>query len=384
MDFGISEEQRMIQDAAKKLMEKEIAPILAKYPEGTKPPVEEIRILLKKLIPMGYLGNTIPEKDGGAGLDWVTYGLLMEVIDLDLFGLTMITGATARAIAQHGNDYQKKTFILPLLAGDRIGCAGITEPNVGSATFSIQTRVTEAGDSYILNGTKMWITNGSFADICTVLATVDPSRGRDGICLLIVDKEVSPWEARPIRLLSDSPIDFVGELVFDNCRVPKENLLVPPGHGLKAQLSEFSAARCFVGLSSLISAQRALDAAVKYAKERTQWGRPIGQFQLIQAMIADMYALVETSRLLIFRALWMLDQGVRCLKESSLAKFYATDAAIKVTSLAIEVHGAYGLSPEYPVASLYKAARIGTIPDGTNEIQKLIIAREILGMQAFV
>ena len=134
----------------------------------------------------------------------------------------------------------------------------------------------------------------------------------------------------------------------------------------------------------MVSAQRALDAAVKYAKERTQWGRPIGQFQLIQAMIADMYALVETSRLLIFRALWMLDQGMRCIKESSLAKFYATDAAIKVTSMAIEVHGAYGLSPEYPVANLYKAARIGTIPDGTNEIQKLVIAREILGMQAFV
>lgn len=212
MDFGISEEQRMIQDAAKKLMSQEIVPVLAKYPEGTKMPVEEIKIVLKKLIPMGYLGNVIPEKDGGAGLDWVTYGLLMEVIEPDLFGLAMITGATARLITEHGTEDQKKTFVLPLLAGDRIGCAGITEPNVGSATFSIQTRATEEKDCYLLNGTKMWITNGAFADIGTVLATVDPARGRDGICMLVVDKEVSPWEARPIRILIDSPVDTVGEL----------------------------------------------------------------------------------------------------------------------------------------------------------------------------
>ncbi|MBU2548911.1 MAG: acyl-CoA dehydrogenase family protein [Proteobacteria bacterium] len=384
MDFGINEEQRMIQDAAKRLMKQEIQPVLAKYPAGSTLPVDEIRNLLKRLIPMGYLGNTIPEADGGAGLDWVTFGLLMEVIEPVLYGVTMITGALARGIAVSGSEEQKKTYLPGLLSADRIGCSGITEPNVGSATYSIQTRAVEDGDHYIINGTKMWITNGPFADLCTVLATVDPGRGRDGICMLIVDKKVSPWVARPMEVMVDSTIPSVGELIFEDCRVPKENLLVPPGHGLKAQLSAFSAARCFVGLGSLITAQLAYEAAVKYARERTQWGKPIGRFQLIQNMIAEMYALIETSRLLIFRGLWMLDQGTRCIKESSLAKFYATEAAIKVTSMAIEVHGAYGLSKEYPVADLYKKGRMGTIPDGTNEIQRLVIGREILGLSAFV
>lgn len=384
MDFGINEEQRMIQDAAKKLMKQEVQPVLAKYQEGAVLPVEEIKNLLKKLVPMGYLGNTIPEEDGGAGLDWVTYGLLMEVIEPVLFGVTMITGGVARELARGGSEYHKKTYLPDLLSGDRIGCSGITEPNVGSATFAVQTKAVEDGDYYLINGSKMWITNGPYADICIVLATTDPKLGREGICMLLADKKVSPWEARKIDILGDGMIPHVGELIFEDCRVPKDNLVVPPGKGLKAQLSMFSAARCFVGMSSLIIAQRAYEAAVKYAKERTQWGKPIGEFQLIQNMIAEMYALIETSRLLIFRGLWMLDQGMRCIKESSLAKFYATDAAIKVTSLAVEVHGAYGLSKEYPVAELYKKGRIGTIPDGTNEIQRLIIGREILGMQAFV
>jgi len=384
MDFGINEEQRMIQDAARRLMKQEIQPVLAKYPAGSTLPVEEIKYLLKKLIPMGYLGSTIPEANGGAGLDWVTWGLLMEVIEPEMFGVAFNSAGMAQGVALRGNEYHKKTFLPGLLSADRIGCAGITEPNVGSATFSIQTRAVEDGDYYIINGSKMWISNAAFADVCMVLANADPGRGRDGICMFIVDKAVSPWEARKIEVLSEGRIPEVGEMIFEDCRVPKENLLVPPGHGLKAQLSGFSAARCFVGMYGLIPAQLAYEAAVKYARERTQWGKPIGQFQLIQNMIAEMYALIETSRLLIFRALWMLDQDMRCIKESSLAKFYATEAAIKVTSMAIEVHGAYGLSKEYPVADLYKKGRMGTIPDGTNEIQRLIIGREILGMSAFV
>jgi alkylation response protein AidB-like acyl-CoA dehydrogenase len=201
---------------------------------------------------------------------------------------------------------------------------------------------------------------------------------------VVPDKESTPWEARKIELLSDWPLSGTGELVFDNCRVPKENLLVAPGGGLRAQLTGFSAARCFVGMGSLKTAQKAFEVAVQYAKERTQWGKPIGQFQLIQNMITEMYTLIENSRLLIFRALWMLDQGLTPRKESSLAKYYATDAAVKVTNLAVQVLGAYGLSAEYPTAELYKEGRMGTIPDGTNEIQKLIIGREILGMSAFV
>jgi alkylation response protein AidB-like acyl-CoA dehydrogenase len=231
----------------------------------------------------------------------------------------------------------------------------------------------------------MWITNGSFADLCILLCNFAPEKGYKGLARIIVDRNVSPWEARAIPTMGDDGrIPAVGELAFEDCRVPKENLLGAPGEGLKQTLIEFQTARCLVAIGSIIFAKRAVDAAVRYAKERTQFERPIGQFQLIQDMIADMVTLTDASRLLTYRALAQVAKGVRCPKETSMAKFYATEAAVKVTSMAIQIHGAYGLSREYPVERLFRGARMMTIPDGTTQIQKLIVAREALGMQAFV
>ena len=385
MNFDLTDEQRMLKQSARKLMEQEIAPFLAGYPEDQPIPLDGIKSLLKKLIPLGYLGSTIPEEYGGAGLDFVTYASLMEELDPTIYGLVMITASVAKSIQLLGNDSQKKDLLPPLLCADKVGCAAITEPNVGSNAAFIETRAVLSGDRYAINGTKMWITNGSFADLCVVLANADPSKGHKGICRFIVDKDLSPFQARPIPIMGDDPrIRAVGELVFDDCRIPKGNLLGVPGEGLKEQLIEFQTARCFVAIGSLIMAQRAIDAAIRYAKERVQFGKPIGQFQLIQAMIADMIAETDAARLLTYRALSMLDKGVRCTKEACIAKFYATEAAVKVTSRAIQIHGAYGLSKEYPVERLFRAARIMTIPDGTTQIQKLIVGREVLGMQAFV
>ena len=201
----------------------------------------------------------------------------------------------------------------------------------------------------------------------------------------MVDKTMSPFDTKPIHILGDDiRMPEVGELIFDDCRIPKSNVIGNPGEGLKETMVIFQQARCLVALNSVIYAQKALDAAIRYARERTQFGKPIGQFQLIQAMIADMAALTDASRLLTYRASAQVGKAGRLHKEASMAKFYATEAAVKVCSMAIQIHGAYGLSPEYPVEKLFRRARVMTIPDGTTQIQQLVVARELLGMSAFV
>jgi len=385
MDFDLTDEQKMLKESARKLMEREVTPFLDSFPAGEPLSFENLQTLLRKLIPLGYMGSTVSEEYGGAGLDPLTYALIMEELDPRIFGLTMITGGAAKSIEVMGNEDQKRTYIPSILSADKIGCAGITEPNIGSYTAGIQTKGVLDGDHYVINGSKMWITNGSFADLCLLLVNVDPEKGYKGLVRIIVDKAVSPWEARPIPTMGDDGlIPAVGELVFEDCLVPKENLLGLPGEGLKQTLIEFQTARCLVAVGSIIFATRAIDAAVRYAREREQFGRPIGQFQLIQDMIADMVALTDAAKLLTYRALAQVAKGVRCSKETSMAKFYATEAAVKVTSMAVQIHGAYGLSREYPVEQLFRGARMMTIPDGTTQIQKLIVGREVLGMQAFV
>jgi alkylation response protein AidB-like acyl-CoA dehydrogenase len=385
MNFDLSEEQIMLKDSARKLMEREVVPFLASFPKDRPLPPDKIKELLKKLIPLGYLGSIIPVEYGGAGLDYLTYGLLMEELEPSIYGLVMITGGTARSVYFLGNETQKRTFIPPILSAEKIGCSAITEPNVGSNPAFVQTRAVLESGHYVLNGTKTWITNGAFADIAFTLATTDPTKGKKGLCRFIVDKEVSPFKAKAIETLEDDwQVPSVAELVFEDCRVPQENVLGVSGEGLKDTLVAFQAARCFVAIGSIGLAQRAIDATVRYAKERVQFGKVIGKFQLIQAMVADMIAETDAARLLAYRALSKVQRGVRCARETSIAKFYATEAAVRVTSMAIQVHGAYGLSKEYPVEALFRRARMMTIPDGTTQIQKLIVAREILGMQAFV
>jgi len=385
MNFELTEEQKMLKESARRLMEREVRPYLAQFPEHQAMTPEQIKGLLKKLIPLGYLGGVIPEKAGGAGLDFLTYVLLMEELDPEIFILVMITGGAANQIQVLGSETLRKAYLPPLLAGEKIGCVGITEPNVGSNPRAVQTRAVLENNQYVINGTKMWISNGSFTDICLVLANSNPSQGAKGISFFLVDKEVSPFETKAIPILGEDPrLPPVGELLFENCRIPKENVIGLPGEGLRETMVIFQSARCLVALNSVIFAQKALEAAVAYARQRTQFGRPIGQFQLIQGMIADMAALTDTARLLTYRASALVDQGVRMHKEASMAKFFATEAAVKVTSMAIQVHGAYGLSPEYPVEKLFRGARVMTIPDGATQIQKLTVAREMLGLSAFV
>ena len=385
MDFEFTEEQKMVKDTARKIMEKEIIPVAHEY-DRTKALSNRtiLKGLLDKLIPLGYLGHVIPEEAGGSGMDFITYGIVME----ELFGaygsLGMLVGLhiSNYGIYQNGTPQQKEKFLRPLMTGEKILCTCITEPNVGSNPAAIETTAVLDGDDYVINGTKVWITNGSISDIALVVAQTKPGAGKEGLCHILVDREVSPYGARELPKLGMRSCP-TSEVVFEDCRVPKENLLVAPGQGLRDILRIFAMPRAQLGIGAAGIAQAALDASIRYAKERYQFGKPIGSFQLIQQMIADMYVETEAARHLAYKSFFLLDKGIRCEKESSAAKLYGTEMAVRVTSAAIQIHGAYGLSEEYPVERYFRDARSLTIPDGTTQIQKMIVARSLLGIRAF-
>jgi acyl-CoA dehydrogenase len=384
MDFEFTTRQKILRDTARDLMEKEIIPIADEY-DKNKLLLDRKRVdaLFDKLLPLGYVGVLIPKELGGYGLDHISYGILYEELFRAYASLAMVINAhsSCGGIDVTGNDEQKARFLPSILKGEKIHCNAVTEPNVGSNPAEIETTATLDGDHYVLNGTKLWITNGSISDLALVVAQTKPGAGAPGLCHLVVERSVSPYETSEIPKMGmrSSP---TAQVVFRDCRVPKENLLVAPGQGLEKILRLFQMGRAAVAIGAVGMAQAALDASIRYAKQRRQFGKPIGGFQLIQEMIADMSAETEASRLLTFKALSMLDKGVRCDKEISMAKFYSTEAAVRVTSTAIQLHGAMGLSEELPVERFFRDARSWTIPDGPTQIQKLIAARSILGISA--
>jgi len=386
MDFELTDEQKMLQTTVRRYLKDRIIPIADEYDrKGPMSKGDALRFL-KELKPFGYVGTLVPEALGGPGLTHIDWAILYEALRgsyASLGGVVGITSAGAHGISESGNRELSRRILPGLLNGDTITCTAITEPNVGSNAAAVETRAVPDGDSYVINGTKMWISNGTIADYVVVVATVDPSKGAAGVCQILVEREASPFEGREIKKMGVRSFP-TAELIFDGCRVPKENVLKAPGEGLKGALRGLTFARCNAAIASVGIAQAAIDAAIKYARERTQFGKPIGRFQLIQEMIADMIAEADASRLLAYRAFSLLDKGKTARLEASIAKAYATEAAARIASKAIQIHGAYGLSEEYPVERYFRDARCYTIPDGTTEIQKLVIGREVLGMSAIV
>jgi alkylation response protein AidB-like acyl-CoA dehydrogenase len=377
--------QKILKDAAREVMEKEIIPIADEWDKNKLlHDRKHLKEVFDKLIPLGYVGATLPKESGGYGLDHVTYGVLTEELFRAWGSLGMLANLQNAFgnIAVFGNDEQKKKFLPPMLKGEMLVCTGVTEPNVGSNPAEIETIATLEGDYYVVNGTKTWITNGSLSDICSLVAQTKRGSGASGMCHLIIERKVSPYEARELPKIGMRSCNSA-ELHFNNCRVPKENLMVPPGEGLKDVLRGFEEMRSIMALGAAGISQAAIDASIRYAKQRHQFGKPIGRFQLIQEMIADMIVETEISRLLGFRALSKIDKGLRCDSEASMAKFYSVEAAVRVTYKAIQIHGAMGLSEELPLERYFRDARTWTIPDGTTQIQKLIVGRNALGMSAF-
>ena len=382
MDLVLSNEQLMIKNNVRRFLEKEVQPRVEEYEELGKPVPAEV---FKSLVPFGFIGGQLPEEAGGADLDYTTYFIMIEELSAvwpSLRSMVSIGNSVLTYIYSYGTEEQRKKYVEPLLTGDKMGFFALTEPNVGSDASGVQATATLQGDSWVLNGTKMFITNGAQADIGIVFAQTDKSKGAGGITAFLVEKNESPFAARSIKKMGMHSCP-TAELVFEDCRIPRENVLGEIGQGLKLGLKFLNSGRALFGFVCAGVAQACVDASIKYATGREQFGRKIGGFQLIQEKIADMLILTSAMRLLGFQAADMLDKGLPCRKEASMAKIFSTESVLKVADMAIQIHGGYGYSREFPVERLYRDVRHLAIAEGTNEIQRLIIGREVLGISAF-
>lgn len=377
-----------MNEAARSFLEKEILPSVDHCEKNYHPlPRATVIEFFKKLAVLGYIDGVVPEADGGAGLDYVSYGVLLEELARcwpSLAVMTMVQSGQAAFVAQHGSDSQKAKYLRPLMSADLIAALAMTEPNVGSGLRDIETRATWKGDHYILNGTKIWITNGTICDLCVVLTRTGKSREDKETSLLLVDKSESDFAATELEKLGLRCCS-TGELAFQDTRLPGDSLIGEAGSGYRAGASWLSLARSCVAIVEVGIGQAAIDAAIGYARERTQFGRVIGKFQMVQGIIADMVVETEAARLLTYKALRLAGRRRgELFSESSAAKYYACEAAARTTARAIEVHGAYGISTECPTERLFRDARTLFPPDGTMAMQKLFIGADALGMSAFV
>ncbi len=384
----LNEEQKLLKKNVRDFLEREIIPIADEYDRKYHPLPRDVAVdLLRKLVPFGFIGSTLPPEHGGQGLDLVSYGVLGEEMARAYLSLGMIAmmqdAALLPVLVNHGTAEQKERYIHQVMSLEKITCFCLTEPDVGSGARDIKTTAVADGDCYVINGTKTWITNGGIADLALLFASTDPSKGARGISAFLVDKAESPFTTRELPKLGCRSCP-TSEVVFEDCRVPRSNLVGNPGEAYVLALGELMSIRVSVGMGAVGLAQAAIDAAIKYAQERKQFGRPIGKFQLVQEMIADMVMITEAARFLCYQAYHLLNKGEVCFREASMAKAFCTEMAVGVTSKAIQVHGAYGISEEYPVERYFRDARTLTFPDGASQIQKLIIGREMLGMSAFV
>ena len=382
MDFALSPRQRELQDRAAEALARGIEPVAARVPRGARLTADQLRLVYKALAPLGYLGGTLPEADGGAGMSYVDYGLLLEALAPGPVVLGEIV--PPRTISALGTPEQKARWLPRLLAGDWISTAAITEPQAGSDLRALHTTAVPDGASFRVTGRKKWIKLGGVSDLITLLVVADPAGGgAAGTSRLVLERAESAWESRELDSVGLHNLSYA-ELRFEDVKVPRGNLLGSPGAGTDAFYRAIEASRALVGLQAAGIAQAALSAAAAYVRERVAFGRPLARFQAIQTTLADAAAELDAARLLCLRALWLLDQKQRCPKEASMAKLYATEAAVRVCGAAMECMGAHGLSEAAGVERRWRDARMLTVIDGTSGIQRLIVGREMLETSAFV
>lgn len=382
MDFELTSEQKQIQARARQFAEEEVAPVAREADEKGEFPLH----LVKRMGELGFLAGPIEPEYGGSGMDYVSYALLCEELgraDSSVRGfLTVHTSLVSLCIRDWGSDEQKRRYLPHLATGEWIGCYALTEPNAGSDAASMETTAREEGNYYVLDGEKIWITNGASAHIAIVFATKDRSARHRGICAFIVDTNISGFHREPMagRELGHRASEHV-HITLKECRVPKSALLGAPGEGFKVAMSALDRGRLGVAAGAVGVAQACLDACVAFAKQRRQFGQRIADFEMIQAVLADMAADVEAARLLVYRAAWTKDQGFPATKATSVAKLFATEAAVKAASEAVLMHGNRGYSSEFPVERYYRDIKGLQIYEGTSHIQRVIIARELVGRE---
>ncbi len=378
MEFRLSEEHEMMRKIVREFAEKEVAPTAAERDEKE----EFDRALFDKMAELGLTGIPWPEEEGGVGADFLSYVIAVE----ELSRVDASVGVTLSAhislaswpIHKFGTPEQKERFLRPLAEGKKLGAYGLTEPGSGSDAAGMRTTAVRDGDSYVLNGSKIFITNGGEAEIYVVFAVTDPEKKHRGITAFIVEKGTPGFsfgkKEQKLGIRSSPTL----EILFDNCRIPAENRLGDEGEGFKIAMMTLDGGRNGIAAQAVGIAQGALDAALAYAKEREQFGKPIAAQQAIQFKLADMATRIEAARLLTYQAAWLEGQGLPYGKASAMAKLFAGDTAMDATVEAVQIFGGYGYTREYPVERMMRDAKITQIYEGTNEIQRLVIARHLL------
>lgn len=378
MNFELKPEQQMIKKVVRKFAEIEVMPKAAEVDETEEFPFENA----KKLARYNFLGVPFPQELGGAGADHVSYAIVVE----ELSRACSTTGVFCSAhtslccypIYKYGNEEQKQKYLPDLLAGKNYGAFGLTEPNAGTDAASQATVAVLEGDQYRLNGSKIFITNAGVAEVFIVMAMTDKSKGTRGISAFIVEKDTPGFTLGKKEKKMGIRGSDTRELIFKDCMIPKENLLGKEGMGFKIAMDTLDGGRIGIAAQAVGIAQRALDESVKYVKEREQFGRPIAKFQGIQWMLAEMATEVEAARLLTYRAADLKDQGKPFSSAAAMAKLFAAEAAMSVSTKAVQLHGGYGYTREYDVERLMRDAKITEIYEGTSEVQKMVIAGNLL------
>jgi len=377
MDFTLNSDQKMILELVEEVCQKEFAPIADEISEKGEFPVQNV----EKLASIDLFGITIPEEYGGLGMDYLTWALVSEKISKACATTGLIFGANLLCtypLLKFGTEEQKRKFLAPLAKGKALGAFALTEPEAGSDAGNVQTTAKEEGDYYVLNGNKIFITNGEVADIYVVIANMDKKRGARGLTAFIVEKGREGFTfGQHFKKMGLSALPNV-ELIFSNCKVPAENLLLKEKRGFRVAMETFAAGRIGVGIGALGIAEAAFEKAKEYSKERIQFGRPICSFQAIQHILANMATKIEATKHLLYKAAWLLDQGKPFEKLASMGKLYASETAMEVTTKAVQVLGGYGYMKDYPVERYMREAKLFEIIEGTSEIQRGIIASLLL------
>ena len=378
MDFQLSEEQLMVRQTAREFAEKEIKPRAAEFDATGEFPME----IIEKSAKLNFLGITIPEEFGGGGLDAISYAIVIEEVSRACASTGVIISVNnsliCEPILKFGTELQKEKYLRDLASGKKLGCFALTEPEAGSDASNLKTTAVLKGDHYVINGNKLFITNGRVAEVALIFAMTDKSLGYKGISAFIIERDFPGYSVGKVQQKLGINASGQCELYFEDCQVPKENLIGNEGGGFKLALVTLDGGRIGIAAQAVGIAQACLDECLKYSQERVQFGQPIAKFQAIQWMLADMATEIEAARLLTYRAAFLKDKGERYTTEAAMAKLFASEAAMKATTKGIQIHGGYGYMKEYPMERFFRDAKVTEIYEGTNEIQRMVIASNIL------
>jgi butyryl-CoA dehydrogenase len=384
MDFELSDEQQMVRETARDFTNNEIVPRARENDRNEHFDTE----LVKKIAAQGYLGAIVPREYGGAGLDYLTYGLVVEEVGRGCSAMRTVisvqTSLVSSAFLRWGTEEQKQHYLPKLCSGEWLGCFGLTEPDTGSDAANQKTRARKTDSGWVINGSKMFISLGNHAKLALIFAQTDPEKGHRGLACFLVDTDQPGFQPQEIHHKLGLRGSDTASIGLDDVEVTDDQMLGEIGDGFKVAMSSLDSGRYSVASGCVGICQGCVDASVKYSKEREQFGRPIASFQLVQQMIANMVVDTDAARMLVWRAGFLKDSGKPNTTETSIAKYYATEAAVRCANNAIQVHGGSGYVDDYPVERYFRDVRVTTLYEGTSQIQQLIIGRSVTGINALI